>query len=166
MSRVYTCVRARAPAPATDSVSPGLLGRIGRPSVARAAWSRGWLPDRLRPRCSCERRPPSEPEQPYRNALPVECPVAPLCGTLRVAGWSCRHNGVPGTSRWGVFPACPGSAPGPGDLGAVRRCDGADPQARIGVSEASATAIRPTNCYSTHAYPTLAKTVQSVFVNP
>ncbi len=33
-----------------DSWNPGLLGRIGRPSVARAAWSLGGLPDRLRER--------------------------------------------------------------------------------------------------------------------
>ena len=32
------------------------------------------------------------------------CPAAPLCGTCRVAGWSFRHNGVPGTPRWGAIP--------------------------------------------------------------
>jgi len=44
------------------------------------------------------RRPPSELEQPNRIALPVECPVAQLCGMQRGAGWSYRHNCVPGTS--------------------------------------------------------------------
>jgi len=95
--------------PDPDSVSPGLLGRISRPSVARAAWSRGRLPESLRPRCSREQRPPSKPEEPFRYALPVECPVAPLCGMRRGSGWLIQHNGVPGTSRWGVCPSCPGA---------------------------------------------------------
>jgi hypothetical protein len=95
------------------TLNPGLLGRIGRPSVARAAWSRGRLPDRLRPRCSRERRPPSEPEEIHRNALPVECPVALLCGMCCGTGWLFRHNCVPGTSRWGAFSACPAAAPVP-----------------------------------------------------
>jgi hypothetical protein len=97
--------RARSRLRIRLSLNPGLLGRISRPSVAREAWSRGWLPDHLRPRCSRERRPPSEPEQPNRIALPVECPVAPLCGTHRGSGWSIQHNGVPGTSRCGAVSA-------------------------------------------------------------
>jgi len=55
------------------------------------------------------RRPPSEPGEPTRNALPVECPVAQLCDTHCVAGWSFRHNRVPGTSRCGAPYACPGA---------------------------------------------------------
>ena len=37
------------------------------------------------------------------------CPAAPLCGAHRVAGRSSRHNGVPGTPRWGaIFPRAQG----------------------------------------------------------
>ena len=86
------------------SFNPGLLGRIGRPSVARAAWSCG-VTGRSVTTLLVRRRPPSEPEQPYRIALPVECPVAQLCGMYRGAGRSYRHNCVPGTSRWGALPA-------------------------------------------------------------
>ena len=75
-----------------------------RPSAARAAWSRGRLPDGLRPRCSCERRPTSEPEEPFRYALPVECPVAQLCGMYCGAGRSYLHNRVPGTPGGAPFP--------------------------------------------------------------
>ena len=55
------------------------------------------------------RRPPSEAGQPFRYALPVECPVAQLCRKRGGAGRSCQHNYVPGTSRWGAFSACPGA---------------------------------------------------------
>ena len=37
---------------ATQPRPSGTLGTTRRPSVARAAWSRGWLPEGLRPRCS------------------------------------------------------------------------------------------------------------------
>jgi len=55
------------------------------------------------------RRPASEPEEPYRIVLPVECPVAQLCGMYRGAGWSYLHNRVPRTSRWGLVSTCPGA---------------------------------------------------------
>ena len=51
------------------------------------------------------RRPPSEPEQPGCGALPVECPASALCEARRSAGWSFRHNAVPGTSRCGAAAA-------------------------------------------------------------
>jgi hypothetical protein len=90
----------------------------------------------------------------------------------------CRHNVKPGTPRCGaIFPwrdgllergsvknvkdGTPGGAP------YFRGVSGAlDPVVLTGVSEASATAIRPTNFYSTQAYPTLAKMVRSVLVKP
>jgi len=60
--------------PVRPSISPGLLGRPWRPSVARAAWSFSGngegattLPVR--------RRPPSELVQPVFSGVPVECPV-------------------------------------------------------------------------------------------
>jgi hypothetical protein len=48
------------------------------------------------------RRPPSEPEQLECGALPVECPASALCEARRSAGWSFRHNAVPGSSRCGA----------------------------------------------------------------
>jgi hypothetical protein len=94
------------------TLSTGLLGRLWRPSVARTAWSLEWLSGGLRPRCSGERRPPSKPEEPASDALPVECPVATLCGRSSVVGFLYRHNVVPGTSRWGAISPVPWGAAG------------------------------------------------------
>ena len=77
----------------------GLLGRQGRPSVARAAWSIE-LAGKVATTLLARRRPPSEPGEVHRIALPVECPVAQFCGMCRGAGRSYLHNCVPGTSRW------------------------------------------------------------------
>jgi hypothetical protein len=105
-----------APDAAPDSVSLGLLVHRDadrRPGVPASHEQRGraWEAGRSATTLLARRRPPSEPEEPYRNALPVECPVAPLCGMRCVSGWSYRHNSVPGTSRWRMFPTCPGAAP-------------------------------------------------------
>ena len=85
----------------------GLLGRRDalasrRPSVARSAWSNGgdWKGG------DHAARAPAAYWQTGRNSLGVlaeECPVAPLCGRRRDAGWLCLHNSVPGTSRWALF---------------------------------------------------------------
>jgi hypothetical protein len=105
-----------APDAAPDSVSLGLLVHRDadrRPGVPASHEQRGraWEAGRSATTLLARRRPPSEPEEPYRNALPVECPVAPLCGMRCVSGWSYRHNSGPGTSRWRMFPTCPGAAP-------------------------------------------------------
>ena len=70
---------SRSLEPLRPTLNTGLLGRPWRPSVARTARSLEWLSGGLRPRCSGERRPPSQPEKPGWGALPVECPVASLC---------------------------------------------------------------------------------------
>ena len=58
----------------------------------------------LRPRCSRERRPPTEPEEPYRFVLPVECP----------AHYCARRAAVPGGSSGTIeCPARPGGAVSP-----------------------------------------------------
>jgi len=51
------------------SLFPGLLVRLRRPSVARAAWSFG-VAGRCVTTLLGRRRPPSEPGEPSRNALP------------------------------------------------------------------------------------------------
>jgi len=87
------------------TLNPGLLGRIGRPSAARAAWSRGRLPDSLRARCSRERRPTPEPGEMSGSALPESAPPA-SCWAPRLI--SSRYAWVPnnygnGTSVRGRF---------------------------------------------------------------
>ena len=85
----------------------GLLGRIGRPSVARAAWSRCRLPEGLRPRCSCERRPPSEPEDAHRIVLPRGLPgigiVRSAFGRREVVPAQCRARHAPVSRLSGVL---------------------------------------------------------------
>jgi len=60
----------------------------------------GWVAGSSETTLLVRRRPSSEPEEPDRYALPVECPVAQLCGMYRGAEWSYLHNRVPRTSRW------------------------------------------------------------------
>ena len=84
-------------------LSPGLLGCRGRrwrPDVPASHEQRGraWEAGRSATTLLARRRPPSEPGEVHRDALPAECPVAQLCGMHRGAGWSFGHNCVPGTS--------------------------------------------------------------------
>jgi len=83
-----------------------------------AFWDAGWHPASQR-RTSSEviqwvagssvttllvrRRPTSEPGQPYRIVLPVDCPVAQLCGMCLRTGRSYLHNRVPGTPVGRLF---------------------------------------------------------------
>jgi hypothetical protein len=90
----------------------GTPGRRWRPDVPASPEQRGRteVTGRSVTTLLARRRPLSELGQPNQIVLPVECPVAQLCGALRGAGWSYRHNCVPGTSRWRVFSACPAAA--------------------------------------------------------
>jgi len=72
----------------TDSVSPGLLGRRVAPGVPASHEQRGHAEETGTSETTLlvRRRPPSEPEQPYRNALPaasraLEWVTRPLVGS-------------------------------------------------------------------------------------
>ena len=56
------------------------------------------------------------------------CPAAPLCGSRRGAGWSFRHNGVPGTPRWRPYTRVLSGVPGTPRWGAI--CPSAQWRAR------------------------------------
>ena len=79
-----------------------------RPSQRRTSSVVVWRKrEGQRPRCSRERRPPTEPGEVHRSVLPEECPAWTLCGRRRGTVSSHRHNVMPGTSRWGALPAAP-----------------------------------------------------------
>ena len=104
------------------TLSPGLLVRLRRPSVARAARSRGGKVEGLRPRCSRAGGLPPKPEQPHRNALPRGLPGSaivwspPRCRMVVPAQWRARHAPVSGGSAVpsiGRLEACPTIGPAP-----------------------------------------------------
>ena len=87
-------------APATRTSAPAFWAALGVPASPE---QRGRRKSRegLRPRCSGERRPPSEPVDPDLVALPVECPVPICAGRAAVPG---------GLSCTNTDPAHPGGA--------------------------------------------------------
>ena len=84
------------------SISPGLLGRLWRPSVARSAWSEcktGRIATTLITRTAASWRTGRDSQ----NAVAVDCPAWSLCGAAGVAVRFDLHNAMPGTSRSALF---------------------------------------------------------------
>jgi len=71
----------------------------GPPSASQRrpvrAVERGW-PERMRPRCPSERRPPTELEQLSSSRSPRE-PGSGIVRNVTRSGTGCLHNAVPGT---------------------------------------------------------------------